>query len=64
MFDFEWVDANLYSGLYTRTKSFFDEFGALLHRPSGERGGARSARAFPRRGARGHSRRPLDAAGP
>ena len=26
MFDFEWVNANLYSGLYTRTKSFFDEF--------------------------------------
>ena len=25
MFDFEWVNANLYSGLYTRTKSFFDE---------------------------------------
>ncbi|PWB80249.1 MAG: ABC transporter substrate-binding protein [Methylocystaceae bacterium] len=25
MFDFEWIDANLYSGLYTRTKSFFDE---------------------------------------
>jgi peptide/nickel transport system substrate-binding protein len=24
MFDFEWVNANLYSGLYTRTKSFFD----------------------------------------
>lgn len=25
MFDFEWVNANLYSGLYTRTKSFFDQ---------------------------------------
>ena len=25
MFDFEWVNANLYSGLYTRTKSFFDD---------------------------------------
>jgi len=25
MFDFEWVNANLYSGLYTRTRSFFDE---------------------------------------
>jgi peptide/nickel transport system substrate-binding protein len=25
MFDFEWIDANLFSGLYTRTKSFFDE---------------------------------------
>ncbi len=25
MFDFEWVNANLYAGLYTRTKSFFDD---------------------------------------
>ena len=25
MFDFEWINANLYSGLYTRTKSFFDQ---------------------------------------
>jgi peptide/nickel transport system substrate-binding protein len=25
MLDFEWINANLYSGLYTRTKSFFDE---------------------------------------
>jgi peptide/nickel transport system substrate-binding protein len=25
MFDFEWVNANLYSGLYSRTKSFFDD---------------------------------------
>lgn len=25
MFDFEWVNANLFGGLYTRTKSFFDE---------------------------------------
>jgi peptide/nickel transport system substrate-binding protein len=25
MFDFEWINANLYGGLYTRTKSFFDE---------------------------------------
>ncbi len=25
MFDFEWVNANLYGGLYRRTKSFFDE---------------------------------------
>ena len=24
MFDFEWVNANLFAGLYTRTKSFFD----------------------------------------
>lgn len=25
LFDFEWVNANLYGGLYRRTKSFFDE---------------------------------------
>lgn len=25
MFDFEWINANLYGKLYTRTKSFFDE---------------------------------------
>jgi len=25
MFDFEWINANLYSGLYTRTKSYFDD---------------------------------------
>jgi peptide/nickel transport system substrate-binding protein len=25
MFDFEWVNANLFAGLYTRTKSFFDD---------------------------------------
>ncbi len=25
MFDFEWINANYFSGLYTRTKSFFDQ---------------------------------------
>ncbi|PPD43951.1 MAG: ABC transporter substrate-binding protein [Methylocystis sp.] len=25
MFDFEWINASYYAGLYTRTKSFFDE---------------------------------------
>jgi peptide/nickel transport system substrate-binding protein len=25
MFDFEWINANLYGGLYRRTRSFFDE---------------------------------------
>ncbi|WP_395664307.1 extracellular solute-binding protein [Methylocella sp.] len=25
MFDFEWINANLYSGLFQRTKSFFDD---------------------------------------
>ena len=59
MFDFEWVNANLYAGLYTRTKSFFDEFRILLVRPAGVGRGARFACAVSRRGARRHSRRPL-----
>jgi peptide/nickel transport system substrate-binding protein len=25
VFDFEWINANLYDGLYKRTKSFFDD---------------------------------------
>ncbi len=25
MFDFEWINANLFDGLFTRTKSFFDQ---------------------------------------
>ncbi len=38
MFDFEWVNANLYSGLYTRTKSFFDESELSSHgRPANAR---------------------------
>jgi peptide/nickel transport system substrate-binding protein len=38
MFDFEWVNANLYSGLYTRTKSFFDESDLSSHgRPASAR---------------------------
>lgn len=38
MFDFEWVNANLYAGLYTRTKSFFDESELSSHgRPANAR---------------------------
>ncbi len=38
MFDFEWVNANLYSGLYTRTQSFFDESELSSHgRPANAR---------------------------
>ena len=37
MFDFEWINANLYSGLYTRTKSFFDQSElASIGRPASE----------------------------
>lgn len=38
MFDFEWVNANIFGGLYTRTKSFFDESALSSHgRPAGAR---------------------------
>lgn len=38
MFDFEWVDAHLYGGLYHRTKSFFDESElASTGRPASDR---------------------------
>lgn len=38
MFDFEWVNAKLYGGLYRRTKSFFDESElASTGRPASER---------------------------
>ena len=54
MFDFEWVNTNLYSGLYTRTKSFFDEFGAFILWPSGQRAGAGAACALRAGRARGY----------
>jgi peptide/nickel transport system substrate-binding protein len=45
MFDFEWVNANLYAGLYTRTKSFFDE-SELSRRDDRLPRGTRLARAL------------------
>jgi peptide/nickel transport system substrate-binding protein len=37
MFDFEWINAKLFGGLYTRTKSFFDESDlASVGRPASE----------------------------
>ncbi len=42
MFDFEWINANLFNGLYPRTKSFFDAIRTRLDRPPCERSGARS----------------------
>ena len=60
LFDFEWVNAKLFSGLYTRSKSFFDEsdLSSVGHR--GERGrakaaGALSVKAVPARRHGGHS---------
>lgn len=38
MFDFEWINANLFGGLYTRTKSFFDDSPLSSHgRPADAR---------------------------
>jgi peptide/nickel transport system substrate-binding protein len=38
LFDFEWINANLYGGLYRRTKSFFDETElAATGKPADER---------------------------
>lgn len=38
MFDFEWINANIFGGLYTRTKSFFDESRLSSHgRPASGR---------------------------
>ena len=38
MFDFEWINANLYGGLYRRTRSFFDESDlASIGKPADER---------------------------
>ena len=38
MFDFEWINANLYGGLYQRTKGFFDETDlSSVGRPAGGR---------------------------
>ena len=48
MFDFEWINANFYGGLYRRSRSFFDDFGARLRRPpSGCRRAGRLLVPFP-----------------
>ena len=47
MFDFEWINTKLFGGLYTRTKSFFDESElSSIGRPADERERALLAR-FP-----------------
>ncbi len=47
MFDFEWINTKLFGGLYTRTKSFFDESDlSSVGRPADERERALLAR-FP-----------------
>ena len=52
MFDFEWINANLYAGAFRRSQGFFDDSElSSIGRPGlGAR--ARAARAVPRRGAR------------
>ena len=57
LFDFEWANRNLFSGAYTRTKSYYRRFRAVLDRHAGERRGEGAAGALPRRGdARDHGR--------
>ena len=57
LFDFEWINKNLYGGLYARTKSFFDETElASTGVPAGERERALLSQ-WPGRRARGHSGR-------
>ncbi len=43
LFDFPWVDRNLYHGLYQRTAGFFDGSPLFGRRNPGRRGGAPSA---------------------
>ena len=52
MFDFEWINANLYAGAYKRSEGFFDdsELSSIGRPASDARAGA--ARALSRRGAR------------
>ena len=54
MFDFEWINANLYGGVYKRSLSFFDDSELSSAGRPARRAGARVARALPRRGARRH----------
>ena len=50
LFDFEWINRNLYHGQYARTESYFDALGAELAWASRRRQRARIARAIPGRG--------------
>ena len=51
MFDFEWINANLYDGAYKRSEGFFDDSElSSIGRPASERERALLA-PYPRRGA-------------
>ncbi len=50
LFDFEWANRSLFSGAYTRTKSFYDNSDLVLCRAAGQRCGKGAAGALPRRG--------------
>ena len=48
MFDFEWINANLYGGAYSRSKSFFDDSElSSAGRPASRRASALCSRPFP-----------------
>ena len=48
LFDFEWANKNLFSGAYTRTKSYFDGSVPRLDRRACQRRGKGASRPLPR----------------
>ncbi len=52
LFDFEWVNKNLFYGAYARCGSYFDDSELSAHRPAGGRAGEEAAGPLPRRGQR------------
>ena len=63
LFDFEWINANFYYGLYRRTRELLRRLRAVRLSAPGRRARARPARAVSRSRARRHSRGQLVAAG-
>ena len=63
MFDFEWINANLYGGVYRRSKSFFDDSELSSAGRPASPARARAAGALSRRGARRRHGGPMGAAG-
>ena len=59
MYDFEWINANFYGGLYNAHGKLLRRVGLFFGRASRKRGRARFAFEVSRRRARRHSRRPL-----
>ena len=53
MFDFEWINANLFGGAYARDEGFFDDSELSLDRPAGRRRASGRCSPPSRRGARG-----------